>query len=131
MVKCQGQKVNYQQKDLITSNRHVKYQSSSTYYSNFINEVKVFKTLARLKDQGHNCWYPWKGLATRNTYTLKLTVQKLCAMLKFFLKVKLQGQCHKVKKCWYSQKVLVTRNTQVKHQSFRLNCSKVIRKLNV
>ena len=52
-VKCQGQKVKYQHKDLITSNIHVKYQSSSTHYSNFINRVKVFKTWARLQGQGH------------------------------------------------------------------------------
>ena len=44
MVKCQGQKVKYQHKDLIKSNIHVKYQSSSTdHSSNFINRVQVFK----------------------------------------------------------------------------------------
>ena len=45
MVKCQGQKVKYQQKDLITRkfNIHMEYQSSSTHNSNVINKVKVFK----------------------------------------------------------------------------------------
>ena len=44
-VNCQGQKVNYQHKVLITSNIHVKYQRYSTHYSNFINScVKVLKT---------------------------------------------------------------------------------------
>ena len=44
LVKCQGQKVKYQQKDFITGNTHVYYQSSSTHYSYVINEVKVFKS---------------------------------------------------------------------------------------
>ena len=42
LVKCQGQNIKYQQKDLITRNIHVKYQSSSTYYSNVFNKVKGF-----------------------------------------------------------------------------------------
>ena len=33
MVKCQGQKIKYQQKDIITRDIHMKYQSSSTHYS--------------------------------------------------------------------------------------------------
>ena len=31
LVKCLGQKVKYQQKDFITGNTHVNYQSSSTH----------------------------------------------------------------------------------------------------
>ena len=42
-VKCQGQNIKYQQKDLITWKIHVKCQSSSTHYSIVINKVKVFK----------------------------------------------------------------------------------------
>ena len=34
---CQGQNIKYQQKDLITRNIHVKYQSSGTHYSNVLN----------------------------------------------------------------------------------------------
>ena len=41
LVKYHGQKVEYQQKDLITRNTHVKYQSSSTHYSNVISKIKV------------------------------------------------------------------------------------------
>ena len=33
LVKCQGQKIKYLQKYLITRDIHVKYQSSSTHYS--------------------------------------------------------------------------------------------------
>ena len=53
-VKCKDQKVKYQQKDLTcnTRNIHVKYQSSSNHYSNFINKVIVFKKYARLQGQG-------------------------------------------------------------------------------
>ena len=40
---CQGQKINYLQKDLIKRDTHVKYQSSSTHYSKVIRKVKVFK----------------------------------------------------------------------------------------
>ena len=40
LVKCQGQKVKYQQKDLITRDIHVKYQSSTTYYSKVISKIK-------------------------------------------------------------------------------------------
>ena len=40
---CQGQKVKNQQKDLITRNIHVKYQSSRTHCSKGIYKVKVFK----------------------------------------------------------------------------------------
>ena len=43
LVKCQGQKIKYLQKDLITRDIHVKYQNSSTHYSNVISKVKVFK----------------------------------------------------------------------------------------
>ena len=43
LVKCQGEKIKYQQKDLVTRNIHAKYQSSNTCYSNVINKVKVFK----------------------------------------------------------------------------------------
>ena len=43
LVKCQGQKIEYRQKDLITRDIHVKYQSSSTNYSKVIRKVKVFK----------------------------------------------------------------------------------------
>ena len=43
LVKCQGQKIKYLQKDLITRNIHVKYQSSSTHYSKVISKIKVFK----------------------------------------------------------------------------------------
>ena len=53
MVKCQGQKVKYQQKYFFTGNTHVKYQSSSTPYSNIISNVKVFKKYVKLQGQGH------------------------------------------------------------------------------
>ena len=43
LVKCQGQKIKYLQKDLITRDIHVKYQSSSTHCSKVISKVKVFK----------------------------------------------------------------------------------------
>ena len=40
--KCQGQKITYLQKDLITRDIHVKYQSSSTHYSKVLSNIKVF-----------------------------------------------------------------------------------------
>ena len=54
MFKCQGQKVKYQQKDLITRDIHVKYQSSITDSSKVISNVKVFKKYVKLQGQGHN-----------------------------------------------------------------------------
>ena len=51
LVKCQGLK--YLQKDLITRNIHVKYQSSSTYCSKVISKVKDFKKWVKLQGQGH------------------------------------------------------------------------------
>ena len=61
----------FQHKDTITSNNHVKYQSSSTHYSNFINRVKVFKTQVRLQGQGHkvkNVGTHGKVLILKNTH---------------------------------------------------------------
>ena len=59
LVNCQGQKVKYQQKVIITGNTHVNYHSSSIYYSNVVNKVKVFKRrpdskvkVTRLKNVG-------------------------------------------------------------------------------
>ena len=52
-VKCQGRKVKYQHKDLITRNIHVKYQSSSTYCSKVISKVKNFERQVKLQGQGH------------------------------------------------------------------------------
>ena len=42
LAKCQGQKMKYLQKDLITRDIHVKYQSSSTHYSKINSKIKVF-----------------------------------------------------------------------------------------
>ena len=44
LVKCQGQKVQYQQKDLITRNIHVKYQSAITRFSQDLSFKKVGQT---------------------------------------------------------------------------------------
>ena len=52
--------------NFISRNIYVKYQSSSTTYSNVINKVKVYKMYAKL--QGKKCWYPWTGSVTRNTH---------------------------------------------------------------
>ena len=43
LIKSQDQKNKYLQKDLITRDIHVKYQSSSTHCSKVIRKVKVFK----------------------------------------------------------------------------------------
>ena len=43
LVKCQGQKITYVQNDLITRENYVKYQSSSTHYSEVISKIKVFE----------------------------------------------------------------------------------------
>ena len=43
LVKCQGRKIKYLQKDLITRDIHVKYQSASTHYSKVFSNIKVFK----------------------------------------------------------------------------------------
>ena len=52
-VKCQGQKVKYQQKDLITGNIHEKYQSPSTLCLKVISKVNVFKKWVKLQGQGY------------------------------------------------------------------------------
>ena len=43
LVKYHGQKVEYQQNNLITSDIYMKYQSSSTHYSNVISKNKQVK----------------------------------------------------------------------------------------
>ena len=48
-VKCQGQKVLYQQKGLITRNTHVKYQSFSTHCSKVISKVNVSERRTELQ----------------------------------------------------------------------------------
>ena len=53
MVKCQGQKVKYQKKNLFTRNMHVKYQRFSTHSSNVINKVKVVHKVVKFQGQGH------------------------------------------------------------------------------
>ena len=53
LVKCQGQKIKNLQKDLITRNIHVKYQSSSTHYSKVISKIKFKKKKITLSGQGH------------------------------------------------------------------------------
>ena len=45
-IKCQGQKVSYQQKEY-----SLKYENSGTHCWNFIRKVKVFKKWVKL--QGH------------------------------------------------------------------------------
>ena len=40
LFKCQGQKIKYLQKDLITSDIHVKYLSSITHYSKVMSKIK-------------------------------------------------------------------------------------------
>ena len=55
LVKCQAQKIKYLQKDLITRNIHVKYQSSSTHYSKVISKIKIKKKIShtlRSRSQG-------------------------------------------------------------------------------
>ena len=53
LFKCQGQKIEYLQKDLIKRDIHVKYQRSSTHYSKVIRKVKVKKKKVILSGQGH------------------------------------------------------------------------------
>ena len=65
-VKCQGQ-----QKDLITGNIHVKFQSSRTHCSKLlISKVKVVKKQVKL--QGQNCWYPWKLRSCHKKHLCKI-----------------------------------------------------------
>ena len=71
LVKCHGQKIKYQEKDLITRDIHVKYQSSSTHCSNVVSKVKVFKNGSNSKVEitGSKIIVPTKrGLITRNTH---------------------------------------------------------------
>ena len=53
LVKSQDQKIKYLQKDLITRDIHVKYQSSSTHCSKVISKVKDLKKWVKLQGQGH------------------------------------------------------------------------------
>ena len=48
-ILCQDQKVKYQQKDLITRDIHVKYQSSSTHYSKLLARLKFLKSRSNSK----------------------------------------------------------------------------------
>ena len=59
-VKCQGQKIKYLQKDLITWDIQVKYQSSCNHYSKIFSNIKVFKKKVKLSGQSHR-------VKTRNT----------------------------------------------------------------
>ena len=65
MVKCQDQKVKFQQKDFIKGNIHVNYQSYSTHNTNVSNKVKVFKSrqTPRSRLQGQY-WFLWNGSVT-------------------------------------------------------------------
>ena len=47
LVKNQDQKIKYLQKDLITRDIHVKYQSSSTHYSKVISKNLSFKKVGQ------------------------------------------------------------------------------------
>ena len=51
--RSQGKKKWNPWKGLITTDTHVKYQSSSTHCSKVISRVKVFKKWVILKGQGH------------------------------------------------------------------------------
>ena len=53
LVKCQGQKIKYLQKDLITRDNYVKYQSTGTHYSKIISKIKVLKKEVKLQGQAH------------------------------------------------------------------------------
>ena len=84
LVKWQGQKVKYQQKDLFTRGIHVKYQTSSTHCSKDISKVKVFKKWVKLHSQGHRVQnngthrkVSSQGIFMWNIKPLALTVQKL------------------------------------------------------
>ena len=87
-IKCQGQKVKYQQKDFITGNTHVNYKSSSTL--NLINKVIVFKKWVKLTGQCHKFTiFGTHGevfshkIFMWDIKALALTVKKLLAKLKF------------------------------------------------
>ena len=49
-VKCQGQKVKYQQNDFITRNIYEKYKSFSTHCSIVISKVKVSERSTELQN---------------------------------------------------------------------------------
>ena len=87
LVKCQDQKIKFLQKDLITRDIHVKYQSSITHvhYSNVISKGKIFKKWVKLQGQVHrvknNGTHENKvlsqGILKWNIKALAPTVQKL------------------------------------------------------
>jgi hypothetical protein len=51
IVKTQGQ--DFKNKGLVTSNMHMKYNSSITYHSKDMDKVKVFKKWVKLQGQGY------------------------------------------------------------------------------
>ena len=53
-VKVTVSKIVLSKKGLITSNTHVKYQSSSTHCLKVISKVKVFEKWDKLQGQGHS-----------------------------------------------------------------------------
>ena len=86
----QGKKYWYPQKDLITGNIYVKYQSSRTHCLKVISNVKVFKKWVKLQGQGHRVKnngthgnFLSQGILIWNIKALSFTVQKLLARLKF------------------------------------------------
>ena len=128
MIKCQGQKVKYKQKDLNTRDIHVKYQSSSTHYSKDISKIKVLKSWSKVKGQGHKVKIVGsqdKALSHKifmwNIKALALIVRKLL--------VGLQDQGYRIKKkCWYPRKGIATRNIHVKCINTSTHSSNVLRR---
>ena len=99
--------------------------------------LKIFKSRSNVKVKvtRSKLWYHVKGLVTMTThvqYESSITSGlKVMAKVKVFQKkVKLQGQCHKVKKLSYHEKGLVIRNTHIKYESSTFNGSKVIANAN-
>ena len=71
LVKCQGQKIKNQQKDLTTRDIHVKYQSSSTHFSKVISKIKVLNK----RPMGHIA-HLRKQFKSINTYDYIITLIK-------------------------------------------------------
>ena len=68
MVKCQGQKVKYQHKDLITRNIHVKYQLEALALTIQSQSIQNAGQIPRSRSQGKKLWYLRKGSDTKNTH---------------------------------------------------------------
>jgi hypothetical protein len=66
--RSRGQKSWYQQRGLLISNTHIKYESPITYHSKDNTNVKVFRNRVKLQGQEIKITVPLEGRVIKNTH---------------------------------------------------------------